>query len=370
MKRHPARTLTVVLVTLCTIEAGFLPGRALPRERTASRYGYSDAHLRVSTRTLYRRARRRPVMKPVTTPEAPPVRFVSPRATGSRPFGPARGRPFAAGSAWNKPIPADPVLSRKSDTQAGYLGSSQHLAQIYRWGVPVFDAFSRTPTYRVTCVRWRPCGLMDGPVPVPRDARPDPADDGHMVVIAWHENRVYEFYEAKKLGSGDWEAGYGTWSRLGGSGHPASTGDARDCRCSLLAGLVRTFEINRGRIDHALVFNSDNISPRVASPARHSSQRSTRFDAIAMGARVQLDPSIHLSRIAGITRAELIVGRALQKYGMYAVDGGGSQRTVGIYFENPVNKPDPYRAVGLSQYHDFPHIPWGRLRVLRSWNGS
>ena len=83
---------------------------------------------------------------------------------------------------------------------------------------------------------------------------------------------------------------------------------------------------------------------------------------------MQLDPSIDLAAIPGITPFELTVGRALQRYGAYCGDNGGAR--MAFIFEY-VPKLKPYKKAGSTgDYDSMPHIPWDKLRVLRQSDGG
>jgi hypothetical protein len=104
-------------------------------------------------------------------------------------------------------------------------------------------------------------------------------------------------------------------------------------------------------------------------PASKTDGSSSLSNCIPEGARIQLDPSVNVDAISGITPGERAIAHALQTYGAYADNNGGAK--MGFSFENPVSKTDPYPATGLAwDYYDMPHIPWNRLRVLNNWNGS
>ena len=137
---------------------------------------------------------------------------------------------------------------------------------------------------------------------------------------------------------------------------------------SRLAGVIRADEIARGRIDHALVFSTANACPTHRYPASKSDGRSRRSDCVPEGARIQLDPSIDVDSLPGITGGERAVARALQLYGAYAIDSGGA--ALAVIFEAPTAEPDPYPAAGLDRdYFPMIHIPWERVRLLRQWDG-
>ena len=82
-------------------------------------------------------------------------------------------------------------------------------------------------------------------------------------------------------------------------------------------------------IEHALVVQSDTVCAGVfRAPAIKTDGDSTRTDCLPEGARLQLDPSIDVSKITGITPAERTVARALQRYGAYVIDRGGAPLSV------------------------------------------
>lgn len=283
---------------------------------------------------------------------------------GRLPLTAAGGRPFADSSAWNTPIPAHPRLA--ADSRAAVARLSRHVvANLYAYGTPVYAVTGPAARQNVTCTEnWGPCRLTN--VPMPAGARPAPGDDGAMVVIDTDRRIVYDFWRARRTGTG-WQAAWGTANPLYGAGN--EDGGAVGAGFSGLAGLVRRFEIRQGHIDHALHFSSDaSCAARFAYPATKTDGTSQAGSCVPEGARVQLDPSIDVDAIPGITRAEKIVARALQKYGAYDRDSGSAPMAFG--FENPAGRMNPYPAAGLPHdYAAFPHIPWNRLRVLASWNG-
>lgn len=285
------------------------------------------------------------------------------------PFGPTSGRPFASTSAWNTPVPTSPQLDPRSASIVSYLSSGSHpaVADLYEYGVPIWDADGSTPRHEVECVRpWGTCGLETTSVPVPAGAfATDAADDGAMVVVDWSTRKAYEFYEGQKTSTG-WQAGWGGVVDIDGDG---TDGVAVGSNVSRLAGVIRAREIAAGRIDHALVFSTDNACTRVFRyPAQKTDGRSTRSDCIPEGARVFLDKGVDVNALPGITPGEKAVARALQTYGAYAIDNGGAK--MAFIFEVPSGEADPYKAAGLTgDYFGMDRIPWSRLKVTRAWNG-
>jgi hypothetical protein len=265
-------------------------------------------------------------------------------------------------------IPANPVLDPNSATIAGYLGSEgKATADLYEYGNPVWEATASTPHYNVTCTEnWGTCPLSAAPIPIPASAEASSGSDGSMVVIDWSTRTGYDFWRARKTSSG-WTAAWGTVFSIDGMG---TEGGATGAGMPLLAGMIRAYEIEQGYIDHALTFATDNACRTVLRyPASKTDGSSSQANCIPEGARVQLNPSINVDAIPGITPAERMIAHALQIYGAYADNNGGAK--MAFSFENPINRPNPYPAAGLAwDYYGMPHIPWNQLRVLSRWNGS
>jgi hypothetical protein len=246
-------------------------------------------------------------------------------------------------------------------------------ANLYAYGIPIYTAGASTPRYRVTCAmegQWGSCPLSRRPMPIPVGAKPSTGSDGVLTVIDPSTNTVGEYWQAVKTG-GTWKASWGAVNSLTGTGWG---GGSTGAGASRLAGVIRVSEIQRGVIDHALVLQSDNACAGVVRPpALQTDGDSTRSDCIPEGSRLQLDPSINLSTIKGLTPAERTVARAMQIYGGYLIDHGGA--ALSVSFERapdagPRSTGSVYAKAGLSwDYYGMSRVPWERLRVLKTWQG-
>lgn len=276
---------------------------------------------------------------------------------------------FSATSPWNLPIPASPTLDPNSSAIAAYLGSElKAYADLYEFGTPVWEASASDPLNSVSCTEsWGTCQLSQQQIPIPAGAETSGGSDGSMVVIDSSTHLGYDFWRASRTSLTSWSSAWGTRFEMGGSG---TGGGATGAGVPLLAGLPRVAEMAQGHIYHALAFASNNTcSSAYRYPASKTDGKSGQSNCIPEGARIQLDPSIDVDAIPGITPGEKIVAHALQTYGAYCKDTGGAKLAFG--FENPAGKPNPYPALGFSwDYYDMPHIPWNRLRVLSSWTGG
>lgn len=281
-------------------------------------------------------------------------------------------RVFAATSPFNTPIGEDPVLDPRSDQIADLLGETV-VADLYQFGIAIYDVDSETVPVSVDCTRrWGRCPLETGLHRIPEYAEPAPGSDGTLVVIDWSERSTVEMWQPAQQSDGSWITSWGTTTSIDGTGVPDVFGNGAGI--SHLAGVVRVEEIEQGLIDHALVFStSGSCQDEYRYPATKTDGRSDRDDCIPEGARIQLDPSVDLDTLR-LTPAERAIAAALQKYGAYAVDTGGT--AMAIYFEiaadaTPSNPGSVYTAAGLTRdYFPLQAIPWADLVVLNSWDGS
>jgi hypothetical protein len=333
------------------------------------RHRHASQHKRHVAMTRSARAARHRHHK-LSAPEEAKQEATTPPPTASpEPAGTGVGTAFSSTSPWNVSIPANPALDANSGSIAGYLGSEMKgYADLYEYGTPVWESSSADPSNSVTCTEsWGTCALSLQPIPIPAAAGTSGGSDGSMVVIDTTTHTGYDFWRASRTSTTSWTTGWGTAFEMEGSG---TGGGATGSGVPLLAGLPRLAEMTQGRINHALGFISDNTcAGAYRFPASKTDGRSTRSDCIPEGTRIQLDPSIDIDAIPGITPGEKIVAHALQTYGAYCKDSGGSKLAFG--FEDPVGKTNPYPALGFAwDYYDMPHIPWNHLRVLQQWNGS
>jgi hypothetical protein len=288
---------------------------------------------------------------------------------------PAPGSPevLSTDSPWYLPIPDEPRIDEESDTMVSVLNrDGGAIALLYEYGVTVYEVDERTPGVKVHCTQegWGECPVEDRLVPVPEGARPSSGSDGAMVVVDYAAERVYDFWQAKAESSGNWSTTWATWAPFGSEG-VGDAGGATGAGVNLLAGLVRTEEIEAGAIDHALAFvASDSCAFVYRYPATKTDGDVWDEPCVPQGARVQLDPSIDVEGIPGITPGEIAVAKALQTYGAFLRDK--SETAMGIVFETPTTEADPYPdAAGFPyDFYEMPHIPWDRLRVLAEWDGT
>ncbi len=287
------------------------------------------------------------------------------RSKASTNMTPNAGRPFADDSAWNQPIGTNVQLDPKSAEMVQTLAGGDKVADLYEFGTPIYFADANTPKYNINCTEsWGTCGISTEQVPIPDDAKQAPGSDGQMVIVDLSSRKSYEFWVYKNDKA---TTNWGGILPLDGDGRGSPENSAIGAGTSRLAGIVRTYEMQQGNIEHALVFSSSYCAvDEIRFPAVKTDGKYSGAGAIPEGARIQLDPSVNVDSLS-MSAGEKTVAKALQKYGAYVIDCGGAG--MAFQFEHPMDKPDPYPSVGFtSDYYQMNGIPWEKLRVLKEWN--
>lgn len=316
---------------------------------------------------------------------------------------------YTPDSPFLRRIPASPTLDANSATWAGYFtGSNVNQADCYEFGVAVYTAAPGDPTYTVSAANspaWgpQPFGPYN-PIRIPNTAAPSVGSDNWLVIRDPAAGMHYELWQASKSGS-VWSCSFGGAYPYPGTGDDELTGVGAGAGLSITAGIVTRAEMaaaaamtvsqiaasDPGPIPHALAFNSSLASSSFRYPATKSdgTNRAGVGTPIPEGACIQLNPSVDLSSISGMTKWEAAVGRALQLYGACMVDTGAPLGTIlnGFYFECQ-DLTDPgrsaptlpgdntrsggvYNSAGLTfDYMEMSHIPWSSIRVLAQWSGA
>jgi hypothetical protein len=285
---------------------------------------------------------------------------------------PVIGRPFADTSPFNSLILDNPVLDPRSDRIVDML-TSEVVADLYEFGIAIYEVDSSITPVAVDCTkRWGRCPLETGLHRIPEYAEPAPGNDGTLVVIDWQEHRTVEMWQPTPEADGSWTTSWGTTTPIDGSGVPTVFGNGAGI--SHLAGVIRVEEIEQGIIDHALVFStSEPCLDEFRYPATKTDGSATSNSCIPEGARIRLNPTIDLNTLR-LTPGERIIAEALQGYGAYAVDTGGT--AMAFYFEiaddaTAASPGSVYTDAGLTRdYSPLRTIPWDELQVLNAWDGS
>jgi len=196
---------------------------------------------------------------------------------------------FAPSSVWNSPLPPSPVLDAKSSTWSSVLAGGAHVADIYEFGVPIYEPSAGTPRYAVRILNspaWGPDPLAGDTVPLTSVYTPSVGSDGAMAVVDRSTGKSYDMWRFSWNGGRPQTAWAGVASLTG----PGNDSDATGAGISRLAGVVRAGEIAAGAINHTLVFSSDkSCRGGYRYPATKTDGASSSTDCLPEGARVQKD---------------------------------------------------------------------------------
>ena len=136
---------------------------------------------------------------------------------------------------------------------------------------------------------------------------------------------------------------------------------------ALAAGVIRPEEIAQGHIDHALAITTPDTRARLHRLPGDQHRWPTRDpNALPIGAHVQLDPSINVASLP-IPGWQKVIAVALQQYGAYVVDTGG---TVALYAQSDAGRGyNAWSRAGVSESApSLSDLPWSSMRVLSMSN--
>ncbi len=293
--------------------------------------------------------------------------------------------PFHPNSIWNRPIGQDqnisPNTNRMMQALLAQLDDPEHATIILSgvnqvWSQPVYYADANTPRRRV-CYPDH-VSFCTNDVPIPDEALPDPTSDGNAVIIDTSviPNRAWSFWALTRSDGvrEDWVAGAFGWTDISETGdglrnHGGGRWGGRASGWNKFAGLITPEEIRQGHIDHALVISIDGAaaSRQPVWPALGSDGYSSDPNAVPVGARFQLDPSIDVNEL-NLTEGGRIIARALQTHGAWLGDTGSATAIYAQEFlaidvsGEVVLDPSPWE--GLLSGDDLADFPMSSLRIV------
>ena len=275
--------------------------------------------------------------QPPGTGPSPDSGRPAPKVVDGTPF-----RAFAANSWWNSPVPDNAphnpheigilnYLRTSHDSGAGCL----RLAGAHQnpWGDPVYWARPGDTQYDVTGVtNRRPPELAA--LRIPPGARPADNSDGTMTIFDRSSGYVTLLTDARYDASSDrWSASGASVTYLNSNGLDVRTGASDDPRNrgthrgnNGADSVIRWDMVRAGVLDHVLkVSSGPELSRRWVFPMTGSDGDGPVDDPVVPpeGLRLRIKPSVQLDTL-GLHPQALVIARALQTYGMYLGDSGGS----------------------------------------------
>jgi hypothetical protein len=161
-----------------------------------------------------------------------------------------------------------------------------------------------------------------GPYHIPDNTPVEEGSDHHALAIDPTHCQLYELFEARRVGSSQWEADSGAIFDLGSDRlRPEGWTSADAAGLPILAGLVRYDEVRSASIQHALRFTAQRTRNAFVWPARHRASPLTDPRLPPMGQRFRLRSSFDA---AGFSPEAQVILAALKEYGMILADNGGA----------------------------------------------
>ncbi|MBN2413953.1 hypothetical protein JXQ31_19925 [candidate division KSB1 bacterium] len=260
---------------------------------------------------------------------------------------------FSDHSFWNTPLPKDPAIDPRSDLFIGLLKTeptgNNFGINTTKWTIPVYEADESTKRVdinfhylsdsekKIWATTREKFGHGPGfgkDVPMPDNATPDPEQDSHFAVIDRQKMVAWDMWGLRKHPDGSWESKTGMKYRLDGDGVFNTKdfdvidgesihfhGPSRAAGVPAIAGLIMYDEVISGEIRHKLACATRfNAFKEFTFPAAWTDGNVD--GGIPEGAVIQLNPELDLTRF-DLLPGEIIVAKALQKYGMVIVDNAG-----------------------------------------------
>jgi hypothetical protein len=270
-------------------------------------------------------------------------------------------------SFWNTAIAVNPAVDPNSSAIVSKsvvaYASNANFSNTDAWGVGLAYATSTSKTYTVLCVTYCTGDTILFPVPV--GALPATGSDHHLAVINGAQE-LDMWQAAHNLTTDTWSAG--TRMVNDSQGWGASCPSGQHCNgavaagFALLGGAIRPEEIAQGHIDHALAITTPYTrASYIACPATHTDGKYADTTALPEGALIQLDPAFNVDAQSW-PAWEKVIAKALQTYGAYVVDTGGSLSIRGVTDMNAGSAT--WASAGTPKGPNLSNLPWSSVRVL------
>jgi len=251
-------------------------------------------------------------------------------------------RAFEADSWWNSAVPANAPHNPHQTAILGYLrtgpdnaGGCLRLAGSHEnpWGQPVYWARPGDTAYDIGGVDGRRPPELDH-LRIPAGAEPADNSDGSMSVFDLAAGYVTLLTDAHHDRASDqWSASGATVTYLASNGLDDRTSLSDDPRNkgthrgnNGATSVVRWDEVRAGAVDHVLkVSSGPELSQRFGFPMTGSDGDASANDPAIPpeGLRLRIKPSVDVTKFH-LDRQALVIAQALQTYGMYLGDGGGT----------------------------------------------
>ena len=283
--------------------------------------------------------------------------------------GVTKKRPYSNNSPWNLKIGPRPVYDPHSKFYVasihGWFGADAHWFEF-----PLYEVSKKTPLKKVkiSCVYSKVVDngtrliikkRISAEVPVPEGAKPAKGTDANIIFWNPKTGDEWGFWQAKIRYDGSWSARNGYYYNTNWNAVPPKGFISRGAGLPYFAGLIRPWEIEQGKIEHAIGFSLNYPSPLYVYPATKSDGISKAIPSLPEGARLQLDPTLTKEdfQLWRLNKEGRIIARALQEYGMILVDGSGHPK-ISVEYEGTAHWGDLLNKNAVS------NIPYSAFKLL------
>jgi len=292
---------------------------------------------------------------------------------------------FSEDSFWNQPIPEHPEIDPQSNYYVSLL-KKDHTHQAFginltKYTIPIYEVDSTVPFVKVgnhPGFNFRHHHDFDQMgVPMPANLKPSPGSDQHATIIDWKRKLAWDMFLVEKDSTGNWISCTGVIVPLDGPGvfnkveFPVKDdesihqyGPSRAAGVPSFAGTIMYDEIKSGEIRHKLscalrfVAYKEYVYPAIWTDGNFKG-------GVPEGSIIQLDPKLDLRKF-NLLPGELVVAKAMQKYGMVVVDFAAANV---LYGEGLWIYPDKSWDGLLREWNGgISSIPLDHYRVLKNYN--
>ena len=231
--------------------------------------------------------------------------------------------PFAATSPWRLPVADTATFAPDDDPRNVAMADCDEPGQAWvnydSYSHPISFADYEDPLVTMTDIdhglSWKER--------IPIHARIAAGTDAHMHVITADRKRVIEHWVTKRRRNGNYTCRHRVAVKLAGSG---IDGGARAYGGSAIGGLMRSWEVREGLIQHplAIALRVEQMHLGPVWPATSDDGTPDYTGPIPMGSYFAIPPGVDLTDLGLQSKAARVVARACQDYGVYVVDSGGA----------------------------------------------
>ncbi len=294
--------------------------------------------------------------------------------------------PFPSSNAWNQNI-SSAAVDPNSTGLINFIGGT--IGMHADFGSGQFSGSTIGIPYSVAGAGQVPVNVTfnaygdesdPGPMPIPANApiegAPNPGDQ-HVLVLDSTKCFLYELFGASVNTNGTWNAASAAiWDLQNYNQRPLTWTSADAAGLPVFPGLARYDEVAAGSIKHALRFTLQHSRAAYVLPATHWAANSTNASAAPMGMRLRLKSSFNISTFS---RANQVILKALQQYGMIMADNGSSMYLSGApdarWDNNDLHalgsvKASDFEVVKMDTIYTSANVPQGQAPGIQNFTAS